>query len=160
MFEDDVALPQAGDPNEATTTTTTTMPEAISADNELPTLTDAEGSPIEPSSSTTTTTLLLNPDQLEKEYGVLRGRGQGRPPQVRFLQDIPSLAVLQVGDLIETAGGSRSLAPPNIPVGRVINRADRPGVAGPLLEIELNADLDKLNFVRVVLFQPLTEVVE
>jgi rod shape-determining protein MreC len=33
-------------------------------------------------------------------------------------------------------------------------------VAGPLLEIELNADLDKLNFVRVVLFQPLTEVAE
>ena len=102
----------------------------------------------------------IDPDQLEKEFGVLQGRGQGRPPQVRFLQDIPSLAVLQVGDLIETAGGSQSLAPPNIPVGRVINRADRPGVAGPLLEIELNADLDKLNFVRVVLYQPFTEVAE
>ena len=122
--------------------------------------TDSAGDPTQTSSTTTTTTVLLDPGQLEKEFGVLQGRGQDRPPQVRFLQDIPSLAVLQVGDLIETAGGSQSLAPPNIPVGRVINRADRPGVAGPLLEIELNADLDKLNFVRVVLFQPLTEVAE
>lgn len=160
VFENDVPLPQAGDPNEATTTTTTTLPEAIPAGEEVPVITDAAGNPIETPSTTTTTMLLLDPDQLEKEFGVLQGRGQGRPPQIRFLQDIPSLAVLQVGDLIETAGGSQSLAPPNIPVGRVINRANRPGVAGPLLEIELNADLEKLNFVRVVLFQPLTEVAE
>jgi rod shape-determining protein MreC len=162
VFEGDVPLPQAGDPNEATTTTTIILPEAIPAGEEAPVITDAEGNPIEtPSTTTTTTTTMpLDPDQLEKEFGVLQGRGQGRPPQIRFLQDIPSLAVLQVGDLIETAGGSQSLAPPNIPVGRVINRANRPGVAGPLLEIELNADLDKLNFVRVVLFQPLTEVAE
>jgi rod shape-determining protein MreC len=159
VFEGDVPLPQAGDPNEATTTTTTTLPEAIPTGEEAPVVTDPDGNPIETPISTTTT-LPLDPDQLEKEFGVLQGRGQSRPPQIRFLQDIPSLAVLQVGDLIETAGGSQSLAPPNIPVGRVINRADRPGVAGPLLEIELNADLDKLNFVRVVLFHPLTEVAE
>jgi rod shape-determining protein MreC len=163
VFENDVPLPQAGDPNEATTTTTTLLPEAIPAGEEVPVITDAAGSPIEApntTATTTTTMLLLGPDQLEKEFGVLQGRGQGRPPQIRFLQNVPSLAVLQVGDLIETAGGSQSLAPPNIPVGRVINRANRPGVAGPLLEIELNADLEKLNFVRVVLFQPLTEVAE
>ena len=153
-------LPQAGDPNEATTTTTIALPEAVPAGQEAPVATDLNGDPVELPDTTTTTTTPLDPDQLEKEFGVLQGNGQGRPPQIRFLQDIPSLAVLQVGDLIETAGGSRSLAPPNIPVGRVINRADRPGVAGPLLEIELNADLDKLNFVRVVLFQPLTEVAE
>jgi len=160
VFEDEVPLPQAGGPNEATTTTTTSLPEAVPTGEEAPVVTDPDGNPIDAPSTTTTTTIALDPDQLEKEFGVLQGRGQGRPPQVRFLQDIPSLAVLQVGDLIETAGGSQSLAPPNIPVGRVINRANRPGVAGPLLEIELNADLDKLNFVRVVLFQPLTEVAE
>lgn len=182
VFADEVPLPQAGAPTEATTTTTTTLPEAIPVGEDgVPTtdaesnlvdedgapitdadgnLVDAEGNPIELPETTTTTTIVLDPDELEKEFGVLEGRGQGRPPQVKFLQDIPSLAVLQVGDLIETAGGSESLAPPNIPIGRVINRADRPGVAGPLLEIELNADLDKLNFVRVVLFQPLTEVDE
>ncbi len=161
VFENDVPLPQAGDPNEATTTTTVPLPEAVPAGvDDAPVTTDAAGNPIDIPETTTTTTVLLDPDELEKEFGVLYGNGQGRPPQIKFLQDIPSLAVLQVGDLIETAGGSQSLAPPNIPVGRVINRADRPGVAGPLLEIELNADLDKLNFVRVVLYQPLTEVGE
>jgi len=174
VFANEVPLPEAGAPTEATTTTTTTLPEAIPVGEETAPTTDpddnpidadgnpidADGNPIELPETTTTTTIALDPDELEKEFGVLEGRGQGRPPQVKFIQDIPSLAVLQVGDLIETAGGSESLAPPNIPVGRVINRADRPGVAGPLLEIELNADLDKLNFVRVVLFQPLTEVDE
>ena len=44
------------------------------------------------------------------------------------------------------------------PVGRVINRADRPGSGGPLLDVELHADLARLNFVRVVLYKPLSEV--
>ena len=95
---------------------------------------------------------------IEKEYGALEGRGRLRLPQIRFLQDTPSLAELQVGDLVETAGGSESLAPPGIPVGRVLNRANRPGSGGPLLEVELNADLGRLNFVRVVLYKPLSEV--
>jgi len=43
-------------------------------------------------------------------------------------------------------------------VGRVLNRADRPGSGGPLLDVELYADLARLNFVRVVLYKPLSEV--
>jgi rod shape-determining protein MreC len=68
------------------------------------------------------------------------------------------LSELVVGDLVETAGGSESLAPTGIPVGRVINRANRPGSRGPLLDVELYADLARLNFVRVVLYKPLSEV--
>jgi|GEM_PF-77776 len=121
---------------------------------------DADGNPV--STTTTTTTTIPDPDavELQKEFGLLEGRGAGKPTQIRFVQDSPSLAVLEVGDLVETAGGSQSLAPENIPVGRVINRAPRPGVAGPVLEIELNADLDTLNFVRVVLFRPPSEIGE
>jgi rod shape-determining protein MreC len=104
--------------------------------------------------STTPTTVPI----IEKEYGALEGRGRLRLPQIRFLQDTPSLAELQVGDLVETAGGSESLAPPGIPVGRVLNRANRPGSGGPLLDVGLNADLARLNFVRVVLYKPLSEV--
>ena len=104
--------------------------------------------------STTSTTVPI----IEKEYGALEGRGRLRLPQIRFLQDTPSLAELQVGDLVETAGGSESLAPPGIPVGRVLNRANRPGSGGPLLDVGLNADLARLNFVRVVLYKPLSEV--
>jgi len=105
-------------------------------------------------SSTTTTTIPV----IEKEYGALEGRGRLRLPQIKFLQDNPSLAELQVGDLVETAGGSTSNAPTGIPVGRVANRADRAGSGGPLLDVELNADLARLNFVRVVLYKPLAEV--
>ncbi|MFK8022733.1 MAG: rod shape-determining protein MreC [Ilumatobacter sp.] len=154
VFANEPSLPQAGDDADPVVpvgddgqpaVTTSTLPPAIPVGGELP---------------TTTTTTVPAPELLEKEFGVLRGNGEARPPQIRFVQDIPSLAVLQVGDLVETSGGSESLAPPNIPVGRVINRADRPGVAGPLLEIELNADLEKLNFVRVVLFRPRSEIEE
>jgi rod shape-determining protein MreC len=163
VFENDVDLPQAGDLDglPVDTDTTTTLPEAIPVGEEAPITRDVDGLQIVVVDPTATTTIIgLEPEQFAKEFGVLEGRGQGRPSQIRFVQDVPSLAVLEVGDLVETAGGSASLAPPNIPVGRVINRADRPGVAGPLLEVELIADLDKLNFVRVVLFRPLSEINE
>lgn len=123
--------------------TTTTTPEAATADEET-------------TSSTTTTTTLL--EAIEKEYGALEGRGGRRLPQIKFLQDSPSLSELVEGDLVETAGGSESLAPTGIPVGRVVNRADRPGSGGPLLDVQPHADLDRLNFVRVVLYKPLSEV--
>ena len=131
--------------------TPTTVPELPIPTTTLP----PEPSP-EPTSATTTTTTTM-PEVVEKEFGALEGRGGNRLPQVRFLQDNPGFAVLGVGDLVETAGGSESLAPPNSPVGRVVNRADRAGVAGPVLEVEPHADLSRLNFVRVVLFQPRSE---
>jgi rod shape-determining protein MreC len=145
------------------TDTDTTLPDASSVTT-VPGTTAPPTTVPEPettsATSTTTTTTTTVPELVEKEFGALGGRGSERLPQVRFLQDNPSLAVLAVGDLVETAGGSESLAPPNIPVGRVVNRADRPGVAGPLLEVEPHADLSKLNFVRVVLYRPLSEVAE
>ena len=98
------------------------------------------------------------PDGQPKEFGALEGRGRGELPIVRFLQDVPSLAVLSVGDLVFTAGGFESLAPPDIPIGVVVNRADRSGTSGPLLQVEPNADLGNLSFVNVVLYTPLSEV--
>ena len=109
-------------------------------------------------SDTTTTTTTTVAEVIEKEYGALEGRGRLRLPQIKFVQDSPSLSELVPGDLVETAGGSESLAPTGIPVGRVLNRADRPGSGGPLLDVELYADLARLNFVRVVLYKPLSEV--
>jgi len=146
--ETDTTLPDA---SSGTTVPVTTVPPTTAPEPETTSTS---------STSTTTTTTTTIPELVEKEFGALEGRGSERLPQVRFLQDNPSLAVLAVGDLVETAGGSESLAPPNIPVGRVVNRADRPGVAGPLLEVEPHAELSKLNFVRVVLYRPLSEVAE
>lgn len=148
-------LPQseiAPNPADVPTVTTTTLPEGL----DLPPAIPADGSPIPTTIPATTTTTTL--PEFQKEFGAMEGQGQGRLPQIRFLQDNPSLAILQVGDLVETAGGADSLSPPNIPIGRVVNRADRPGVAGPILEVELNADVDRLNFVQVVLFRPASEV--
>lgn len=128
---------------EASGSTTTTVP-------------SAGGAAVSDTTTTTTTTTL--PEVIEKEYGALEGRGRLRLPQIKFVQDSPSLSELVPGDLVETAGGSESLAPTGIPVGRVLNRADRPGSGGPLLDVELYADLARLNFVRVVLYKPLSEV--
>lgn len=119
---------------------------------------DAPGDTIVPEETIETTTTTIAPAIIEKEYGALEGRGGRRLPQIRFLQDLPSLLELESGDLVETAGGSESLAPTGIPVGRVINRADRPGSGGPLLDVQVHADLARLNFVRVVLYKPLSEV--
>ncbi len=105
-----------------------------------------------------TTTTTAAPVIVQKEFGALEGRGRRLLPQIRFVQDNPALAELAVGDLVETVGGSESLAPTGIPVGRVKNRAARAGSGGPLLDVELNADLTRLNFVRVVLYKPLSEV--
>ena len=105
--------------------------------------------------STTTTTVLT---LAAKEFGALEGRGRGLIPQIRFLRDNPSIAVLQEGDLVVTAGGFDSLAPPDIPVGVVINRADRSGSGGPLLDVLPYAEVTKLNFIRVVKYTPLSEV--
>ena len=125
----------------STSTTSTTLP---------------GGPGVDSTPGTTTTTTIA--EVIEKEYGALEGRGRLRLPQIKFVQDSPSLSELVVGDLVETAGGSESLAPTGIPVGRVVNRADRPGSGGPLLDVELYADLGRLNFVRVVLYKPLSEV--
>jgi rod shape-determining protein MreC len=122
------------------------------------TVADPDPDPDAAPPETTTTTTTTVPEIIEKEYGALEGRGRLRLPQIKFVQDSPSLSELVPGDLVETAGGSESLAPTGIPVGRVLNRADRPGSGGPLLDVELYADLARLNFVRVVLYKPLSEV--
>jgi rod shape-determining protein MreC len=107
---------------------------------------------------TTTTTTTTVPTLTAKEFGALEGRGRGLIPQIRFLQDNPSLAVLQEGDLVVTAGGFDSLAPPDIPIGVAVNRADRSGPGGPLLDVQPYADVTRLSFLRVVLYTPLSEV--
>ena len=63
------------------------------------------------------------------------------------IDDTPTLGRVAVGDLVFTAGGNDSLAPPDIPIGVVAQRDPRAGAEGPLLEIELSADLDRLHFV-------------
>ena len=69
-------------------------------------------------------------------------------PQVDLLDDSPVFGRIVEGDIVLTAGGTESLAPPDIPVGIVRNVVSRSSAEGPLLEIETLANLDRLHFVR------------
>jgi rod shape-determining protein MreC len=76
---------------------------------------------------------------------------------VRFIDNSLRFGQIEAGAPIVTAGGSRSLAPPDILIGKVSRVIERLGSAGPVLEIELVADLSNLSFLRVLLYQPITE---
>jgi rod shape-determining protein MreC len=159
----------------ATTTTTTTAPTSTATDGAPPASLPTEATPPASSTSTTTTTVpstdaprttastststtttldLDNP----RETGLLRGQGDGELPQVDLLADTPVIGRIRRGDIVLTAGGTESLAPQNIPVGRVVNVVSRSTAEGPLLELEPYANLSELNFVRVVLYKPVSEV--
>ena len=95
-----------------------------------------------------------------RETGALEGRGLSKSPFVRFVESQSRFGEVVVGSPIVTAGGATSLAPPGIVVGTVSKVVRRPGTLGPLLEVELSANLDYLNFVRVLLYRPSTERVD
>lgn len=92
-----------------------------------------------------------------RETGILEGRGPGNRPIVRFLDASTRAAAIEVGAPIVSAGGSRSLAPPDIVIGVVSRVVERLGTSGPVLEIDLVADLSSLSFLRVLLYRPITE---
>ena len=98
---------------------------------------------------TTTTTTLVPPT---RETGKLDGYGGRLLPRVSLIDESQAFGRIDVGDAILTAGGSDSLAPPDIPIGVVANVITRAGVGGIELEVELNADLDRLNFLTVILY--------
>lgn len=92
-----------------------------------------------------------------RETGALEGRGISRAPVVRFIENQPRFGEVHLGSPVISAGGASSLAPPDIVVGTVSRVTKRPGTLGPLLEVRVTANLEALNFVRVLLYQPSTE---
>ena len=105
-------------------------------------------SPPPPAESTTTSSTTTTIDTTNnRDTGQLRGRGPDQLPQVDLLDDSPVFGRIVEGDIVLTAGGTESLAPPDIPVGIVRNVVNRSSAEGPLLEIETLADLDRLHFV-------------
>jgi rod shape-determining protein MreC len=77
---------------------------------------------------------------------------------MQYVTENQSVGPIDIGDVITTTGGSTSLAPPDIIIGEVVNKVNRAGSAGPLLEIKLGADLSHLNFVQVIRYVPPSEV--
>lgn len=138
-----------------TSTTSTTVPEV--ADEEGGALGPELGTTTSTTTTSTTTTTTIPLEEVTRETGLLEGLGPDALPRVRFILDSPQFGRIEVGDSVLTAGGSQSLAPPNIPVGKVANKIENPGTRGLELEVELNADLDRLNFLTVVLYVSPTE---
>ena len=150
-----------------TTTTTTTVPGDLPGttvvediDGNLVVITvpaDSAATTLAPDTVTTTTpvtTTTLAPIDVTRETGVLDGLGAGQLPRVRFIADSSQFGTIDIGDAVLTSGGSESLAPPDVPIGRVANIIQNLGTAGLELEVELNADLGRLNFLTVLLYQP------
>jgi rod shape-determining protein MreC len=63
-------------------------------------------------------------------------------------------ATVSVGDAVVTSGIDTSLAPADIPVGRVSSVRRSPGSFQLDILVEPAADLDSLTFVTVLLYVP------
>lgn len=136
------------------TTTTTTIDVSGVDFGALATSTVAV-STISPGVTTAAPTTTIDINNLPTvETGIFRGRGPDKTPIVEFVDQNARFGEVRVGALVITSGGSSSLAPRGIVVGRVIKIVERTGTAGAILEVRLTARLSTLNFVRVLLYQP------
>jgi rod shape-determining protein MreC len=133
-------------------TTTTTLPPGVQPGDPL-----GQPATVPTTTPPVTTTLPDLQNLTPRETGLLVGRGPVRRPAVTLIEPNPRFGELAEGAWVVTAGGETSVAPPNIVIGEVVKVVERAGSAGPLLEVRPNADLDDLNFVVVLLYQPATE---
>lgn len=139
-----------GEPGDETTPTQTTTPASV------PDPTPPSAPPADPTTTTMATTTTIDMT-LVRDTGLLVGRGPSSLPQVDLLGDTPVIGQIAVNDLVFTAGGDDNLAPPGIPIGIVRNVIRRSSAEGPLLEVEPSADLDRLNFVDIILYRSPSE---
>lgn len=107
---------------------------------------------VAPTSSSTVpapTTTLPDP---QRETGQMVGRGVDEPPRVNLIDDSPAFGTPEIGDTVLTAGGDRSLAPADIPIGRVSDVRRGSPSEGWVLEVQPLAELEGLEFVQVILY--------
>ena len=135
----------------STTTTTTSTPVPSKS---TPTTNPFGAPPGQTTSSTNTTTTSTLPEVLvARETGNIDGQSAARPLLFSLLDDT-ALTTVKIGDIVETAGGTKSLAPQGIPIGTITAMRQRLGSRTPIVEVEPNASLTQLNFVSVVLYVP------
>ena len=164
------AIPGIIGPATTTTSTTTTIASPVITDP-VAGATGADGTPSPGTTSTTSTVYNAfapgstvpiagsggTATRCDRETGSIRGRGRSELPLIGLLNDDAISRAILVGDQVVTSGGTDSLAPPNLPVGRVGRVVLRRGDS-PIVEVKLNADLAHLNFVEVLLYLPVSEV--
>jgi cell shape-determining protein MreC len=138
-------VPGPDHPPPTTTVAPTTAPPAAAATPTTgpgPTTTVAADAPTTTAPTTTTTVS-------ELERGWVTGQGAGQDVEV---EQIKADSTVQVGDIVSTSGVQESLAPADLPVGRVSSVARHPGTG--LLEVHVtpSANLANMNFVKVLLY--------
>ena len=124
-------------------TTTTTIPGQ--------TTTTSTTSTTVPGASVATTTTEL---RVVRETGLLQGRGADVPLVLRLVDTASAITNVRVGAVVDTAGGNASLAPQGIPIGKISAIVEQTGSSSAVVEVTPNADLNRLNFVTVVLYVP------
>jgi rod shape-determining protein MreC len=156
---------QAASPTSSTPTDTAPSGRSLGATTSTPTTTTIPSStttttvaivatPGESTTSTSSTTSTTLPSfRVRRETGDISGQGADRPLLFSLIDD-SALTNVKVGDIVETAGGAKSLAPQSIPIGTITAIKPRLGSRSPVVEVEPNAILTQLNFVSVVLFVP------
>ncbi len=98
----------------------------------------------------TTTTIAA----VVRETGALEGQGPNRPLLLRFTDITSALTSVRVGADVDTSGGTSSLAPQGIPIGRITAVLEQTGTSSALVEVAPFADLRRLSFLTVILFLP------
>ncbi|MEY2414686.1 MAG: rod shape-determining protein MreC [Ilumatobacteraceae bacterium] len=136
----------------STTTTTTTITPVSTTTTTVPGAGVSSNGTSTSSTSTTTSTTLPS-FKVRRETGDITGQGAERPLLFSLIDDT-ALTNVKIGDIVETAGGTKSLAPQSIPIGTITAVTRRLGSRSPIVEVEPNATLNQLNFVSVVLFVP------
>jgi len=83
-------------------------------------------------------------------------RGEGSTEQIVIEQGIGIRALVSTGDPVTTTSSERSLFPPNLVVGTVIESAVDDDQTNRRIVVELAADPVDLRFVNVVVIEPRT----
>ena len=81
----------------------------------------------------------------------MHGRGQGRDLGVDY---VDSESSTKVGDVVLTSGARTSLFPPDIVCGIVTKATRNAGSLQLEVQVKPAADLDHLNYVKVLLWEP------
>lgn len=85
-------------------------------------------------------------------------RGQGSPNELLIEQGIGIRAQIAVGDPVTTTASERSLFPPNLVIGNVIQSTVTEDASNRRLVVEIAANPVDLRFVEVVLVEPGAEI--
>ena len=137
-------VPGPDHPPPTTTVAPTTAPPAAAGPTTAPGATTTVAADAPTTTAPTTTTTVS-----ELERGWVTGQGADQDVEV---EQIKVESTVQAGDIVSTSGVQESLAPADLPVGRVSSVARHAGTG--LLEVHVtpSANLANLNFVKVLLY--------